>query len=291
MVDVQEETDTKEYPRFVLVKSDGGYLYTTTDLATLEDRAEDGFDDVIYIVDVRQGDHFESLFRVARKGGVVPGTMNLEHPGNGTVNGPDGKPLKTRSGNLPLLRELIAESVELAKARMDERGLASGFPESERDTIARTVGLAALKYGDLSNHRSSDYIFDLERFTSFDGKTGPYLLYGAVRMQSILRETASRGIVSSPIVGAVKDQDRNLMLRLARFPEVIDRAIEHRAPNQLAEHAYELVADFNRFYDACRIIDEPDGDIQGSWLALVELSLRELRTLLDLLLIEVPERM
>ncbi len=291
VVDVERPEDTKEFPLFVLVKSDGAYLYTTTDLATLEDRAEDGFDEVLYIVDVRQGDHFESLFRTARKGGVVPEDMILEHPGNGTVNGRDGKPLRTRSGNLPLLRDLVTESVALAKERMDERDLAAGFPEDERAAIARTVGLAALKYGDLSNHRSSDYVFDLERFTSFDGKTGPYLLYGAVRMQSILRETSSRNIESGPIGPPVKDQDRNLMLRLARFPEVVDRAIEHRAPNGIAEHAYELVADFNRFYDACRIIDETDPVVQRSWLALVELSLRQLRTLLDLLLIEVPERM
>ena len=291
VVDVQRPEDTKEFPLFVLVKSDGAYLYTTTDLATLEDRAEDGFDEVLYIVDVRQGDHFESLFRTARKGDVVPADMVLEHPGNGTVNGPDGKPLRTRSGNLPLLRDLVSESVSLAKQRMDERGLAAGLPETERTEIARKVGLAALKYGDLSNHRSSDYVFDLERFTSFDGKTGPYLLYGAVRMQSILRETSSRGISAGPIGAPVREQDRNLMLRLTRFPEIVERAIEHRAPNALAEHAYELVADFNRFYDACRIIDEDDAAVQSSWLALVELSLRQLRTVLELLLIEVPERM
>lgn len=291
VADVQRPEDTKEFPYFVLVKSDGAYLYTTTDLATLEDRADDGFEEVLYIVDVRQGDHFESLFRTARMGKVVPEGMILEHAGNGTVNGPDGKPLRTRSGNLPLLRDLVTESVSLAKQRMDERDLATGFSETERAAIARLVGLAALKYGDLSNHRSSDYVFDLERFTSFDGKTGPYLLYGAVRMQSILRETSSRNIPAGPIAAPVKDQDRNLMLRLVRFPEVVERAIEHRAPNGIAEHAYELVADFNRFYDACRIIDETDRSVQGSWLALVALSLRQLGTLLDLLLIEVPERM
>ena len=291
VVNVAEPDDKKEFPPFVLVKSDGGYLYTTTDLATLEARAEDGFETVIYIVDMRQGDHFESLFRVARKGGVVPPSMTLEHPGNGTVNGPDGKPLRTRAGNLPLLRDLVTDAVALAMRRMDERGLAAELPEDERAAIARAVGLAALKYGDLSNHRASDYIFDLDRFTSFDGKTGPYLLYGAVRMQSILRETSQRSISSGPIVAPVKDHDRNLMLRLTRFPEAMERAIEHRAPNQLAEHAYELVADFNRFYDACHIIDEPDTTIQGSWLALVELTLRQLKTLLHLLLIEVPERM
>ena len=291
VVDVAQEGDTRDFPPVVLVKSDGGYLYTTTDLATLEDRADDGFDEVLYLVDVRQADHFESVFRVARKGRVVPDKMVLDHSGNGTVNGADGRPLKTRDGNLPLLRELVAESVELAKRRMDERNLAEGYPAQERAEVARKVGLAALKYGDLNNHRTSDYVFDLERFTSFDGKTGPYLLYGAVRMQSILRQADQWSIVSGPIKAPVKAHDRNLMLRLTRFPEVIERAIERRAPNNLAEHAYDVVSEFNRFYEGCRILDENDPHLQSSWLALVALTLRQLRTLLELLVIEVPERM
>lgn len=157
--------------------------------------------------------------------------------------------------------------------------------------MARLVGLAALKYGDLQNHRTSNYIFDLERFTSFEGKTGPYLLYGAVRMKSILRQAAARGVESGPIAPPSSDADRNLMLRLLRFPDVLARAIEYRAPNQVAEHAYELVADFNRFYEACHILDQPDPAIQGSWLRQVEATRRQLETLLDLLLIEIPERM
>lgn len=157
--------------------------------------------------------------------------------------------------------------------------------------MARLVGLAALKYGDLQNHRTSNYTFDLERFTSFEGKTGPYLLYGAVRMQSILREAGARGLEPGALLGAANDQDRNLMLALVEFPEVLARTIEHRAPNHLAEHAYELVAAFNRFYETCRIIDEADPARRAAWLGLVDLTLRQLRTLLHLLMIEIPERM
>ncbi len=291
VIDVQQPGDKKEMPPFVLVKSDGAYLYTTTDLATIEDRVEDGFDVCIYVVDVRQSDHFEQLFRAARKGKIAPATLVLEHAGSGLVNGPDGRPMRTRAGNLPLLRSLIADAVEEAGRRMDERGLAADYPEEERDHVARLVGLAALKYGDLQNHRTSNYIFDLERFTSFEGKTGPYLLYGAVRMKSILRQAAARGVESGPIAPPSSDADRNLMLRLLRFPDVLARAIEYRAPNQVAEHAYELVADFNRFYEACHILDQPDPAIQGSWLRQVEATRRQLETLLDLLLIEIPERM
>jgi arginyl-tRNA synthetase len=153
------------------------------------------------------------------------------------------------------------------------------------------VGLAALKYGDLRNHRASDYIFDLDRFTSFDGKTGPYLLYGAVRMQSILREADAEGLSAGVVIAPGVDVERNLMLQILRMPEVVGRVLRHRAPNHLAEYAYELVADFNRFYEVCHILREEDADRQASWLGLVALSRRQLGVLLDLLGIEIPERM
>ena len=291
VVDVAEPDDRKEMPPFVLVKSDGAYLYTTTDLATIDDRVDDGFTDMIYVVDVRQSDHFEQLFRAARKGGIASDSMTLEHPGNGLVNGPDGRPLRTRSGDLPLLRSLVADAVDMASKRMAERGFGADYPEDEQRAVARMVGLAALKYGDLHNHRASNYSFDLDRFTSFEGKTGPYLLYGAVRMQSILREAAARDLAPGALVEPRGDADRGLMLHLLRFPEVVERAIEHRAPNQIAEHAYEVVAEFNRFYEACRILDEPETEMRASWLRLVETSHRQLTAMLTLLVIEVPDRM
>jgi arginyl-tRNA synthetase len=292
VVEVAEENDTKEIPPLLLVKSDGAYLYSTTDLATIEDRVETlGADVMVYTVDVRQGLHFEQVYRAARKAGIAGPDVVLDHAGNGTVNGPDGKPFKTREGGLLRLKDLIAMVVERAWDRLDENDLAVGYDEEERAEIARMVGLAALKFGDLHNHRTSDYVFDIERFTSFEGKTGPYLLYGTVRIRSILRKAAAAGLAPGPIVPATADAERALMLRLLRLPEVLGRALEVRAPNHLAEHAYDLVTDFSRFYEACHILREPDAARQASWLALVDVTLRQVLVLLDLLGIESPERM
>ncbi len=292
VIEVMTDEDTKEIPPFLLLKSDGASLYTTWDLATIEDRVEDlGAEVVLYFVDVRQGLHFEQVYRAAYKTGIAPKEVVLEHPGNGTVNGPDGKPFRTRDGGLLTLRELIDMVVARAGERIEENALATEFDAEEKAQIAEMVGLAALKYGDLQNHRSSNYVFDVDRFTSFDGKTGPYLLYGAVRMKSILRETGSRSLTAGPIVAPDREQERNLMLQLARFPEVVERTAEHRAPNHIAEYAYELVAEFSRFYEACHILNEEDPARQASWIGLVETTLAELTALLDLLGIDVPERM
>ena len=292
IIEVMSDEDTKEIPPFILLKSDGASLYTTWDLATIEDRIEElGAEEIIYVVDVRQGLHFEQVFRAAYKTGIAPADVVLEHPGNGTVNGPDGKPFKTREGGLLTLRELIDMVVSRAAERLEENALAVEFDDVEKAGIAEKVGLAALKYGDLQNHRSSNYIFDIDRFTSFDGKTGPYLLYGAVRMKSVLREAAERNITSGPVIAPVQEPERNLMLQLTRLPEVVERAGELRAPNHVAEYTYELVADFSRFYEACHILRETDSARQASWLRLVETTLAELSLLLELLTIEVPERM
>jgi arginyl-tRNA synthetase len=292
VVDVAEADDKSEIPPLLIAKSDGATLYTTWDVATIEDRVEElDTEAMIYIVDERQALHFEQVFRAARKAGIVGDNVILEHAGNGTVNGPDGKPLKTRDGGTPLLRTLLDDAVERAAERLDENHLAAEYPEPERAEIARLVGLAAVKYGDLQNHRASDYIFDLDRFVSFEGRTGPYLLYSAVRMNSILRKAADVGLVPGEILPAAGDYDRNLMLALLRLPEVVSRAAEHRAPNHVALYAYELAAEFSRFYEHCRILDEEDPGRRASWLALVQLAQRELGFLLELLVLEVPERM
>jgi arginyl-tRNA synthetase len=292
VIDVAEPDDNKEIPPLLLVKSDGASLYTTWDLATIEDRVETlGADEIIYVVDVRQSLHFEQVFRAARRSGIASKDLILEHAGNGTVNGPDGKPFKTREGGLLRLRDLIGQIVERAGRRLDENDLASGYPEDERDRIRRAVAMAALKFGDLHNHRTSNYVFDVERFTAFEGKTGPYLQYGAVRIKSILRNAAERGLAGGEILPPAADAERNLMLRLARLPETVWRAAELRAPNVLAEYAYDVVTDFNRFYEACHILREPDASRQASWLGLVDYTLRQLLQVLDLLGIPVPERM
>ena len=292
IIDVSFEDDTKEIPPLLLVKSDGATLYTTWDVATIEDRVEVlDVDEIIYVVDVRQALHFEQVFRASKRTGIASPDVHLEHAGVGTVNGPGGRPLKTRDGNLPLLRDLISDAKTRAAERLDENNLATEYPAAEREEIAGIVGVAALKFGDLNNHRSSDYIFDLDRFTSFDGKTGPYLLYGAVRMQSILRNAEAKGLGPGSILAPSEPEERNLMLQLVRMPLVVERAAEHRAPNHLAEYTYELVAAFSRFYEACHILSETDPARQASWLALVDLTLRQVRLLLDLLGIDTPARM
>ncbi len=240
---------------------------------------------------MRQSLHFEQVFRAARRGGIAGSHVVLEHAGNGTVNGPDGKPFKTREGGLLRLADLISQVEERAERRLEENDLATGYPDEERATIKQLVAMAAIKFGDLHNHRTSNYVFDVDRFTAFEGKTGPYLLYGAVRIKSILRNAKDRGLAPGAIVPPTRDPERSLMLELARMPEVIARATEFRAPNHLAEYAYEVVTRFNRFYEVCHILREEDSSVQASWLSLVDLTLRQLVMLLDLLGISVPERM
>ncbi|RPI24144.1 MAG: arginine--tRNA ligase, partial [Actinobacteria bacterium] len=292
VVDVAEPGDTREVPPLLLTRSDGSYLYSTTDLATVEARVDElGAGVILYVVDARQGLHFEQVFRAARRSGIAPEGTVLEHVAFGTVNGPDGKPFKTREGGVLRLEDLIQLVAEAARRRLDEADIAGGYGEEERGRIATQVGLAALKFGDLSNHRTSNYLFDLDRFTSFEGKTGPYLQYGAVRIKSILRNAEDRGLAPGTIASTGDAAERSLMLWLVRLPEVMERAAELRAPNVLTEYAYELVGDFNRFYEANHILRQADPAIQASWLGLVDLTLRTLTLLLDLLGIEVPERM
>ncbi len=292
VVPVDDPADTKEIPPLILVTSRGSYTYGTTDLATVEERVEDlDADEIVYVVDLRQALHFEQVFRAARKAGIAPEEVRLDHSGNGTVNGPDGRPFKTRTGGTPLLRDTIAEAIERAHQRLDESELALEYPQEEREEIARRVGLAALKFGDLINHRTSEYAFDLDRFTRLQGKTGPYVQYVAVRAASILSKAAAAGYEAGPPLPPTGQAERRLVLALAELPEVLERTADQRAPNHLAEYAYELAGSFNRFYDACHIMSEPDAARRGSWLTLVGIAGAVLRLCLELLGIETPERM
>ncbi len=292
IIDVARPDDAKELPPLLLTRSDGSYLYSTTDLATVAMRVDEMHADLIlYVVDARQGLHFEQVFRAARVTGMAPDSVVLEHIGFGTVNGKDGKPFKTREGGVLRLADLISLVTEGARSKLDAAHIAENYPESERNEIARQVGLAALKFGDLSNHRTSNYIFDIDRFAAFEGKTGPYLQYSAVRITSIKRRAADAGIVAGEIIAPTVDAERNLMLRLVRVPEVLDRAASLRAPNVIAEYAYEVATDFSRFYEKCHILSEQDARRQSSWLALVDVTLAVLERMLDLLGIEIPARM
>ena len=292
IVDVGQPEDKKEMPPLLLTRSDGSYLYSTTDLATIDMRVADmDVDAALYVVDARQSLHFEQVFRAARRAGYASDETVLEHIGFGTVNDKHGKPFKTREGGVLRLGDLISLVTDAARERLDEAHIAENYPTQEREVIARQVGLAALKFGDLSNHRTSNYIFDLDRFSAFEGKTGPYLQYSAVRIKSILRKAEEAGLVSGRIVAPTVVQERALMLRLVRIQEVVNRSASLRAPNVVAEFAYEVATDFSRFYEHCHILREEDAARQASWLSLVEVTLRALTILLDLLGIEIPERM
>jgi arginyl-tRNA synthetase len=292
VIQITEPGDKRELPPLILETKAGGYLYSTTDLATLAARANDlGADLVLYVVDARQADHFEQLFRAARKAQLIPETMRVEHIRFGTMNDPDGRPFRTRAGGIVKLADVLDLVDDAARARLAEAEIAQDYPPAERQLIARQVGIAALKFGDLINNRVSDYVFDLDRFSSFEGKTGPYIQYGAVRIKSIKRKAAERNLVSGELLAPVVEAERDLMLQLVRLPDMIDRAAELRAPNHIAEYAFDLTASWNRFYDACHILDEADPGRQASWLTLADTTLASLTLLLDLLGIEVPSRM
>ena len=292
VIRVDQDGDKREWAPLILRSSVGGFLYSTTDLATVEMRVGDlGVDLVLYVVDHRQGDHFTQVFRAARKAGIIDDSVTLEHVGFGTMNGPDGKPFRTRAGGVVRLGDLIGMVQQAARDRIDEAHIAEEYPEAERQLIAIQVGVAALKFGDLINNRSSDYVFDLERFSSFEGKTGPYLQYAAVRIKSILRRASAGGLSHGALRPPSVSVERDLMLELLRFPEVVERTIDLRAPNHVAEYAYLVAGAWNRFYDICHILSERDPGRQASWLSLARWTETTLETLLQLLGIEVPDRM
>ena len=291
VVPVERNTDKKEMPPLILVKQDGAVLYGTTDLATIVDRVKSQNPDLIlYVVDQRQHLHFEQVFRAAAKA-ALSGKAALEHAGFGTMNGPDNKPFKTRAGGVMKLYDLIAMVTAEADKRLQEAGLAADYPAEEHADIAKKVGIATLKFADLSNYRLTDYVFDLERFSKFEGKTGPYLQYAAVRIKSILRRAeeanfapAERAILRTP-------EDRALILQLLALPDAMAGAEAKRAPNILCEYVFDLAQRFSSFYAAHHILSESDAAVRAARLGLCGLTLAVLVKVLDLLGIEVPERM
>jgi arginyl-tRNA synthetase len=292
VIRIEEPGDKREWPPVILESRKGGFLYATTDMATIEMRVEQlGAELLLYVVDRRQADHFTQVFRAVRKGGIAGPSVGLEHIEFGTMNGPDGKPFKTREGGVVRLGDVITMIRDAARRRLDDAHLAEEYPAAEREEIAAKVGVAALKFGDLINNRSSDYVFDLDRFSSFEGKTGPYLQYAAVRIKSILRRASEQGIGPGAILAPGVDAERRLILDLLRLPEVVKRSIDLRAPNHVAEYAFDLAGTFNRFYDVCHILSEEDAGRQASWLSVAAWTLSALERLLSLLGIEVPERM
>ena len=291
VVDVQEETDNKEVPPCMILKSDGSALYDTTDLATLVQREADYQpDEVIYVVDKRQELHFTQVFRCAKKTGIVRPETELKFLGFGTMNGKDGKPFKTREGGVMRLENLIREiDEEMYKKIMDNRTV----EEAEAEKTAQTVGLAAIKYGDLSNQASKDYIFDVDRFTSFEGNTGPYILYTIVRIKSILNKYQEGGgsLEGLKIRPAENEYEKALMLRLLKFNDVFGAVYEETAPHKLCAYIYEAANEFNKFYHETKILSEEDEEKKSGYIALLMLAKRVLETCIDLLGFEAPERM
>ena len=290
VIPVAEEGDRKPMPPLLLVKSEGGVLYGTTDMATVVERMREQHPDLIlYVVDHRQHGHFEQVFRAARKTGIS-GSALLEHAGFGTINGPDGKPFKTRAGGVMKLYDLIAMAVVEAKSRLAEQGLGDDYSPEERESIARQIAVATIKFADLSNHRTTDYIFDLERFSKFEGKTGPYLQYAAVRIQSILRKARDEGHVpGTPAIHS--PEERTLILQLLSLGDAMLAAEHKRSPNILCDYAFTLAQNFSRFYAAHHILSESDSGLRASRLGLCAKTLSVMTLTLDLLGIAVPERM
>ena len=292
VVEVDDPEDKEPIPPLMLEKTDGAVLYGTTDLATIDQRIEEFRPDyILYVVDNRQQHHFRQVFKAACKTGVAPASTRLEHNGFGTMNGKDGKPFKTREGGVMKLKDLIELVTGHAMARIETIESVREYDEDEKAQIARIVGVAALKYADLMNHRTKDYVFDLERFSSFEGRTGPYILYAAVRIKSVLRRAGERRLQPGRIMAPRSESERNLDLKLTELPAVVDLAFETRAPNHLCEYAFQLATAYNRFYHTNHILNEEDADRRASWLALSGFTLRVLERVLDLLGIEVPRRM
>lgn len=297
VVDVKEDTDTKEIPPCMILKSDGASLYNTTDLATIVWRMKDYHpDELIYVVDKRQELYFTQVFRCARKTGLVKPETGLKFLGFGTMNGKDGKPFKTREGGVMRLQYLLESVNEEMLKKITENQKAKEnleISEEEAKETAKMIALAAIKYGDLSNQASKDYIFDIDRFTSFEGNTGPYILYTIVRIKSILNKYHSMGKDESGAVieAAHSASEKNLMLALSGFGAMMENAYEETAPHKICSYIYELANAFNSFYHETKIMSEENEQIQKSYIRLLELTKSVLETCIDLLGFKAPERM
>ena len=292
VVDVKEDTDTKEMPPCIILKSDGAALYATTDLATIVDRMENlHADSLIYLADKRQEMHFVQVFRVAKKAGLVTHETELKYVGFGTMNGKDGKPFKTREGGVMRLEYLIRDIDEEMYRKVSESR--HDLSEEEARKIAKIIGLSAIKYGDLSNQASKDYIFDIDRFTSFEGDTGPYILYTIVRIKSILAKYQEQGksLENLCLEKAQGASEKDLMRQLCSFNAMMDSACEETAPHKICAYIYDLANAFNKFYHETKILAEEDQKKQAGWIALLKLTKEVLETCIDVLGFSAPDRM
>ncbi len=291
VVDVKEDTDKKEIPPCMILKSDGAALYNTTDLATMVWRMEDYHPDkMIYVVDKRQELHFVQCFRAARKTGIVGPDTELDFVGFGTMNGKDGGPFKTRDGGVMRLSVLLDEIYNDMLTKISEN---KSLSKEEAEQAAKQVALAAVKYGDLSNQASKDYIFDVERFSAFEGNTGPYILYTMVRIKSILAKYKASGKSAAGfgINDPATESEKSLMLVLSRFNQAARIAAEEMAPHKIAAYTYELCNALNHFYHETKILSQENEGVQAGYIQLLSLSLAVLEQSIDLLGFSAPDRM
>ena len=287
VIPVAEESDKKEVPPCILVKSDGSAIYATTDLATMVQRMQDFKpDEMFYITDGRQSLHFEQVFRAARKGGIVPADFPLTHLGFGTMNGKDGKPFKTRDGGVMRLEQLISDMTEFVRAKVVENKIVA---DDEVEATTAKIALAALKYGDLSNQPTKNYIFDMDKFAAFEGNTGPYILYTIVRVKSILAKYGAWENLS--IAPAANASAKDLMLAITKFGPTMEAALKAAAPNMVCAYIYELAGCVNKFYHETRILTEEDETLKAGYIALIGLAKNILETCINILGFSAPEKM
>lgn len=293
VVNVKRNDDNKEVPPLMLYKRDGAVMYGTTDLATIVERMDlYSPSRILYIVDQRQHLHFEQLFRASRMADITPDEIVLHHIGFGTMNGPDGKPFKTRAGGVLRLDDLIGMGEEKARQRLEEANLAEDMSDEERESVARMIAVAAIKFADLQNNPLSDYIFDFDRFTSFEGKTGPYLLYQAVRIKSLLKKAENQGGALSEKAKIIPtEQDLPLALMLSELPDAFDGSVRNYTPHILCDYVYRLAQQFSSFYNSCHILSEKDEALRTSRLTLCRQTLRQIELVLDMIGVKIPERM
>lgn len=287
IIEIKEENDDHEIPPLLLVKSNGSSSYETTDLACVLERVKKyNPDEIWYLTDARQALHFEQVFRAARKAEIVNDDTKLEFIPFGTMNGSDGKPFKTRDGGVMKLEDLLNLSIEEC-----EKKILPNIVGEERNQIAETVGIAAVKYADLIPFRGTDYIFDISKFSDLEGKTGPYLLYSTIRMKSLLNKANDANLSFSDIKNIKNEHDRDIMLNLLNLPLALTKSYESKSLNEIADYIYKLTSSYNKFYSENRVLDESDLDIRTSWLALTKLVLDTNLMLLDILGIACPNKM
>ena len=287
VIPVAEETDKKEVPPCILVKSDGSAIYATTDLATMIQRMQDFHpDEMFYVTDKRQALHFEQVFRAAKKGGIVPADFPLTHLGFGTMNGKDGKPFKTREGGVMRLEQLIRDMTDFVRAKVVENRIVE---DDQVEATTAKIALAALKYGDLSNQPAKDYVFDMDRFAAFEGNTGPYILYTIVRIKSILAKYGA--LENLPIQAPANPYAKDLMLAITKFGPTLENAFKSAAPNLICAYIYELAGCVNKFYHETRILGEEDEARKAGYIALIGLAKGILETCINLLGFSAPEKM